>query len=372
MKRLDRVILMEILGPWLFGVAMFSVLIFAGNYLFQISQFAVGGAGIGRVMELTALLMPSVIIKTFPMALLLAGLLGFGRLSSDSEITAMRAAGTSILRMMRPVAAFSVVVAIFSFFLNEAVVPPATFRALELRTGIVKELKDISVQELAAAETTKDGKPLYLVSALRFDLTSKTMQGVTITTYDKAGEASFVLVVPMLRYQSEKNWRIIGGGKLVTLSESGGYSVNLHGDAWPPEVPEITKDPRDLLSQDLKQLDALNLQDMAKQIEQGRNDAHISRKQLANLEYGYWNKFALPLAALVYGLLGAPLGIRNARTGAATGFALSVAIIFAYITLANFMSVIAQGGAIPAYLASFTPLAIGLIAAGVIIWRRNG
>jgi lipopolysaccharide export system permease protein len=71
-------------------------------------------------------------------------------------------------------------------------------------------------------------------------------------------------------------------------------------------------------------------------------------------------------------LLGAPLGIRNVRTGAATGFALSIAIIFGYILLANVMSVWAQGGAIPAYVASFTPLVIGLVAAGVIIWRRNG
>jgi lipopolysaccharide export system permease protein len=174
----------------------------------------------------------------------------------------------------------------------------------------------------------------------------------------------------MLKYQSDKNWRIIGGGTL--LSVDGRISMELKGDAWPPEVPEMSISPEDLLRQDLKDLDALSLSQTREQIRRGRSDPHVSRKQYANLQYGFWNKFALPLAALVYGLLGAPLGIRNVRTGAATGFAVSVAIIFLYITLANLMNVYAMGGVIPAYVASFTPLLIGMVAAGVIIWRRNG
>lgn len=369
MKRLDKVILTEILGPWVFGVAMFSVLIFAGNYLFQISQYAVEGAGFGRVIQLTLLFLPSVIIKTFPMALLLAGLLGFGRLSSDSELVAIRAAGVSILRMMRPVLIFSAAVAVFSFLLNELVVPPATLKALSLQTQIVKDTRGTTVRELAKAET-KDGKASFLVSALGFDLAAQTLRDVTITIYGKTGEPTFFMYVPALQYRSAKNWRIVGGGRLV--SADGSYSANLEGDTWPPEVPELALGPRDFLSTTLKQLDAFSLKEMGEQIAKGRNDPQMPRKQLANLEYGYWNKFALPLAAIVYGLLGAPLGVRNARTGIGAGFALSVAIIFGYIMLANLMSVVAQGGAIPSYLASFTPLLIGLVAAGVIIWRRNG
>lgn len=369
-KRLDRVILLEIIGPWVFGVAMFSVLIFAGNYLFQISQYAVEGAGMGRVIQLTLLFLPSVIIKTFPMALLLAGLLGFGRLSSDSEIVAMRAAGVSIVRMMRPVAIFSALVALVSFGLNELVVPPATLKALQLQTQIVQDTRGVTIRELAKAET-ENGRAKVLVSALSFDLASQTLRGVTITSYQKAtGIPSFFLYVPALHYEDEKNWRIIGGGELV--SSDGSYAAVLHGDTWPPEVPHLITTPADLLRDTLKQLDAFSLKQMREQIEKGRNDPSTKPKQLANLEYGYWNKFALPLAAIVYGLLGAPLGVRNARTGIGTGFAISVAIIFGYIMLANLMSVVAQGGAIPSYLASFTPLLIGLVAAGVIIWRRNG
>jgi lipopolysaccharide export system permease protein len=94
--------------------------------------------------------------------------------------------------------------------------------------------------------------------------------------------------------------------------------------------------------------------------------------EIANYEYGYWNMISVPLAALVFGTLGAVLGIRGHRTGTSTGFALSIAIIFGYVTLANFMNVWAMGGVIPAYVASFAPLAVGMVVALYIMWRRNG
>ena len=121
----------------------------------------------------------------------------------------------------------------------------------------------------------------------------------------------------------------------------------------------------------LKDLDSLNMRKMRQQIVRARENTRVTPAQIANLEYGYFNKITLPLAALVFGLVGAPLGIRNHRTGAAAGFWMSIMIIFGYMLLTNFMAVYAQGGAIPAYAASFTPLLIGLVFAVVTIRRKN-
>ena len=370
MRRIDNVILREIIGPWLFGVGMFAVVIFAGNFLFQFSQLLVQGAAPLKVLQLTLLVLPGVVVKTFPMAILLAALLAFGRLSSDSEIVAMRAAGVSIRRMMYPVAGFALFVAIISFFLNDTIVPGATMKGLAMQNDLATELKTSGDQPLAFAVKNNKGEQTALVAASDFNLGSRSLLNVTITVYGSRGKPSFYLHAPMFKYTDDKNWHIFGGADIISFD--GSQRVVLNGETWPPDVPTFNQTPEDLLKQSLKNLDAYTLAQMRKQIEDAKHDPHVSRKQIANLEYGFWNKFALPLAALVYGLLGAPLGIRNVRTGAATGFAVSIAIIFGYITLANLMNVYAMGGAIPAYLASFTPLVIGLIAAGVIIWRRNG
>jgi lipopolysaccharide export system permease protein len=106
------------------------------------------------------------------------------------------------------------------------------------------------------------------------------------------------------------------------------------------------------------------------QIEAATKD-QISPKQIANLEYGYFNKMAVPLAAFVFGLLGAPLGIRNHRSGVAAGYMISIVIIFGYFFVANIMGVMATGEVIPAWLAAFTPVIIGCLLAVVTIHRRN-
>ena len=246
-------------------------------------------------------------------------------------------------------------------------------KALELQAEVLKEQKGKAGGALAYSIFDDDGNLQTMIAAANFDLSNATMLKVTITAFDKSGNPTFYLYTPVFKYDPQtKNWRLVGGGNLT--SADGGITVHLKEDAWPQQAmgKELNIDIKNLIAQDIRLLDAFSLVDTYREIQRSKTDPQVTPKQLRNLEYGFWNKFALPLAALVYGLLGAPLGIRNVRTGAATGFAVSIVIIFGYIMLANLMNVYAMGGVIPPYVASFTPLLIGLIAAGVIIWRRNG
>lgn len=368
LKKIDRLIIQEIVGPWLFGVAMFTVLILAGTYLFELTRYFVQGISFLTVMQMTGLLIPGVLAKTFAMALLLAGLLSFGRLSSDSEIVALRAAGVSIGRMVAPVGFFSLFVATGAFIMNETLVPWAAKKSEAIAREVAKTINVNSMQPLSQPQFL-NGKLIAMISAKDFSFQSRTLRGAIITVFKDDGEPNFILYARELRFQDRDNWRMVGGGFLTTFD--GSTVVELDGGAWPPQVPNISASPEDLLSQRVKNLDVYTLSEFKEQIAKARANPHIRPGQVANLEYGYWNKFSLPLAALVYGLLGAPLGIRNHRTGAASGFSISIGIIFAYITLANLMNVYAMGGRIPPYLASFTPLVIGTLAAAIIIWRKN-
>src|SRR4051794_35432917 len=104
---------------------MFTMLLIAATYLGRIANYLVQGVSGAQILQITLLLLPAILVKTFAMALLLGGLLAFGRLSGDSEITAVRAAGVSLYRIVAPVAVFSFLVACVSFYLNESVVPRA-------------------------------------------------------------------------------------------------------------------------------------------------------------------------------------------------------------------------------------------------------
>ncbi len=110
---LDRFIVTQMGNSFLFGVLVFSVLLVAGDLLFQIANLVIDkGISLGVVIRLFIYKLPEVVVMTLPMASLLSALLTFGRLSSQSEIVALRAAGIAFRRIIRPVLAASVLVSL--------------------------------------------------------------------------------------------------------------------------------------------------------------------------------------------------------------------------------------------------------------------
>ncbi len=368
MKRIDRLVIGELFGPWLFGVAIFTVLISAGQFLFQITNYLASGADIWKTTQLLAYLLPGVIAKTFSMSMLLSTLLAFGRLSGDSEVVAMRAGGISLWRIMAPVAAFGFAVFLLALSFSELIVPGATYKALQIKIDLENNVRDRKEQS-TSRPIYKDGTIQMLLVARDFDIANKLLRGVTLVIYDKHGVEEMIVFSPQMQFENEQKWTMPAGGSV--LVRKSGVEFKFAGPALPTEVPNPDVTPDDLITQALKELDALSMAQMQKQIDREKSQPGYSKKQVANLEFGYWNKLALPLAALVFGLVGAPLGIRNHRAGTATGFALSVVIIFGYMMLANAMSIMAQGGRVPPFVASFTPIVIGLVVAIVLIHRRN-
>lgn len=375
MKRLDRLVVGELFGPWAFGVALFSALLMAATYLNRITNYIAQGVPVGTVMELAALLMPSILVKTFAMAVLLAALLAFGRLSSDSEVVAMRAGGASLTRIVMPVVGFSLGVALFAFAANEVVVPAAAHRALLMQDSIAKTLDVKSLRPLSYP-IRDAGKVVAMVSAQDFSPAERVLRGATIIVYGEGGLNAYYMWAKELEFDPERfreggGWRIRGGGTVTTAD--GSQHVVIDGQAWPPEVPDPDFDVDDLITGmgNIKEPDFLSMKELGEQIRREQGNPNASRSDIRNLQYWYWNKIALPLAALVFGALGAGLGIRHHRTGSGTGFAMTVAIFFGYTTIANFMNVWARGGVFPPYIASFSPIVIGLLLAGVVLWRRN-
>ena len=372
MKRIDRLVLAELAAPWGFGVALFTVLLIAAGPLVKITSYLAGGADAGTVLRLVMLLLPAVLVKTFTMAMLLAGLLGFGRLSSDSEITALKASGASVLRILRPVFLASLLVALVTFWFNDRVVPYAARTAVATMARLAGEGK-IGGKADARPLTRKDPQTgrdrlVAMFNARNVDLATKTLLNVVVTLYDAEERPKAVLIAPQVTFNGLDDWRIGPGARIVPLDDPRAV-VNLRGGAWPKGVPMPKGTLEDLFSKN--DYDAYTLAELKTKIKGLRRAQEMEERDIRDFEYGYWNKFSVALAALVFGPLGAVLGIQNRRSSSASGFALAVGIIFAYIMLANFTNVWARSGFLPPWVSSFIPICIGAVACGVIIYRRN-
>ena len=70
-----------------------------------------------------------IVALAVPMAVLIASLMAFGRMSEDNEITAMRAAGISFLKIIRPGLLFGTIICLLLLYFNNFVLPEMNFKA---------------------------------------------------------------------------------------------------------------------------------------------------------------------------------------------------------------------------------------------------
>src|SRR5437870_10333760 len=107
-KILHRYVFREILVPFGFGLSVFTGILLIARLLRLIELVVTRGVPALNILRLLGYIMPAFLEVTVPMAMLLAILVAFGRLSADSEMIAMRSSGLSLYQLVQPVAIFVV------------------------------------------------------------------------------------------------------------------------------------------------------------------------------------------------------------------------------------------------------------------------
>ena len=121
---LDKYIFKEVFKTFIFGICAFSAVFIGSGTLFRIAQYITEyGASLASVAKIFVLSLPGVVIWTFPMSMLLSGLLTIGRLSGNSEITAMKSCGISFYRIAAPAIVLGAFVSVFAVYFSEYIVP---------------------------------------------------------------------------------------------------------------------------------------------------------------------------------------------------------------------------------------------------------
>jgi len=143
---LPRYILREHVGPFFFGFAVIT-LIFLLNLLFrELSRMLSKGLPWNVVVEFFALNLAWIVALAVPMAVLMAALMAFGRLAADNEITAMKASGVSIYRIVTPILFAASLIAVGMIWFNNAVLPDFNHRARILAGDIARKKPGVSIE----------------------------------------------------------------------------------------------------------------------------------------------------------------------------------------------------------------------------------
>jgi lipopolysaccharide export system permease protein len=124
--RLDRYLLREALPPLLFGVFIYSTLAVISATLSRLQWIV--GTPLGRLAEWLLLQLPTALVQTLPISLVLAVLLAFGRLSQTNELQAIQAGGVPLVRSSRMLIILGLVLAAFALFMHQFVLPQTNAR----------------------------------------------------------------------------------------------------------------------------------------------------------------------------------------------------------------------------------------------------
>jgi lipopolysaccharide export system permease protein len=362
-RTLYRYTLREMLLPFGLGLTLFTLVLLLARLL-KLTELVVNrGLPASQIGRLVGLLLPAFLEVTVPMAMLLAILVAFGRLSSDNEIVALRGSGLSLYQLMPPVATFVVGVTLLTAALGIWARP---WSNRTLRATLVELARTNAIAGLRP-RAFNDDFPGVVLYAEGVDTAAATLTHVLVsdhrdqdqynTVFAREGRmvpdpARHTLTLRLLR-GAIHTVDLDGRSSYQTRFES--YDVTLDlDDALGTGLPADDERPEDLsltaLGERIAAADARGAPATAERIELQR-------------------KAAIPFACVVFAVIALPLSLQSGRAVRARGVAISLAVIFVYYLLLSMGQAMAEQGQLSPAAGLWLANAV-LLPVGAILLRR--
>lgn len=352
MTRITRYLVLTVIGATLVTLLVLLSLEMVFAYIEESDDIGRGDYTAALALLYVALGAPYRIYQAFPMATLIGSLMGLGALAARNELTAMRAAGVSVLGVARAAMIAGLLLSAGAFALGEWVAPPAERWAQELRASALDK-------RIAAFGGTgfwaRDGERFVQVERA---LSPRELQGVKVFELDPQRRVSRIVTARRAVYAGGA-WTL----EQVIINRFAPAGVTLEHLptlAWPSELePQVL----DVVVVEPESLPVLDLYTYIRYLE--RNGLASERYRLA-----LWVKVATPLSTLVMLLLTVPLvfgAVRSAGTGQRVF--LGVLIGLAFFLLNRLLNHVALLYGLPPALSALLPAAL-FLAAGIVGIRR--
>ena len=205
----------------------------------------------------------------------------------------------------------------------------------------------------------QDGNIQRLVYARRYNAETGRLDNLSIQEFEK----NRMVRVENAQYAQWDNddW-IMYNGVLYDLSQPGTERMM----KFDSQVLPINQSPNQIIRSQ-KKPDEMSIKELREQIDIMQSQYVDTRK----LETELYQRFTIPLASLMFALIGAPLGIQPNRSSSSIGFGISIIIIFIYYTLMTLAGAIGQGSFIPPAIAVWIPNIVTLIVGCYLIRKES-
>ena len=373
---IDRWLLGQLVPPLLFAISAFTVVSLSVGVMFDLIRKIVEfGLPISLAIQVMFLKLPGFLVLSFPMSVLLSTLLAYGKLSANSEILALRSLGIKTSRLIIPALILSLFMTGLTFYFNNSLVPLTNnYSEALLRDGLGKSVSierghDIffkgygSYTDLKTNESTERNTFLNQIFFSRV-VEDNVMKNVTVLDFSKLGYKQ-ILSANQGVFDAKKSAWIFSDGRLITLDEDGRTtSIGFEKYVYPlGDGPlKVSKIPDDANKMTLNQAFA------AKKLYEETGNAREARKMSVRIQ----EKFTLPCACLVFGLIGSSLGSKpNLRSSKSQGFGLSVILILFYYILSFVSRSLGVKGTLTPFFSAWLPVFISFFAGFYLLHKAS-
>ena len=356
---LNIYILKELSGSFFFGVMAFTLILVAGDLLFDLADLIIEkGVSLFVVLRLFLYRLPAVVTLTLPMACLLSTLLSFGRLSSNSELIALRASGVAFQRILKPVMVAALMIGAFALLFNETIVPLANKAAMNIMRYEVAREKPSLLQERVFLREESEGTLSRVIYINRLEPREGRMEEVLIQEFEKG---RLRRITTSREGEWVEGYWILSDGEVFEVDNKGAVSLlfrfqeqKTRLDLTPREISRASTDPEDM--------SIFELYD------------HIALLEKQGMKTGplwviFHLRIAIPWASIVLAIVGASLGVRPQRSGPGVGFGLSIIIVFAYYVVMSFCKSLGQSGFLLPVISAWIPNVV-FLGFGSFLARR--
>ncbi|HVA34509.1 MAG TPA: LptF/LptG family permease [Candidatus Baltobacteraceae bacterium] len=361
---LDGYLLREMLGPFLFAFGAF-LLFWALNIFFLAADYIINQhAPFFLVLRFVVFRIPQAIPMAFPFACLFAALLAMGRVMGDNEVTAMRTAGISVMRIAVAPLAFGMMMFLIAYAMNEWIAPPSVELSTRTFYQIIYHTESLPVEPQFFRKDEDTGNVFYVTQV---GPDNRTMEGVQIFKPARYGPWNETLQAKTATVRGSTlllhdviDTRYNNDGFVSNQQHVKEISIGLPmGETVSQFVSNVNNDPWTMSSKSLRaQVNALQTQG-------------IGGTALGNLQINLADKLAWPFACFIGVLLALPLALRFGKRGRTLGIAMAIISFFIYYLMTSAASAFGRNGAVDPYVAAWLPNAIMGSAGAVLLWLEE-
>jgi lipopolysaccharide export system permease protein len=321
MKIINRYLLKELGGPFIASLVVSTIILAAGNIVQMADMIINKGVETMQVVQIFFLFLPYVLIFTIPISVLSAVLLGFGRLSGDNEVIALRTTGMSLYKMAFPVVICGFIISLLSVPLNDKILPQSEFAARKL-------IKKLGMKHPAAL--------------LEPGVFVKGFKDYILFIHGIKGNMLENIRIYQPRKDKPTRTIVAKSGEIISMPKKNSIKLKLKDGTADEIVPEKPDEFYKLSFQEYymtlsldKAVDVQNIQKKAreKSIKELLADIESLKKDDINvipLQIELHKKIALAFSNLIFVLVGIPLAITTHRREKFVGFGMAMGIFLLY------------------------------------------